>query len=379
MSGAWTVEITAAEARQLRNPSSADLQALQARAGALRDRHWGRVISYSRKVFIPLTTMCRNTCGYCTFVKAPGEPGANYMTPDEVLAVAVNGERLGCKEALFSLGERPELRYPEARAALAKLGYTSTIDYVVDACRLVLDNTTLVPHVNAGTLTLEELDRLRAVSGSMGMMLENVSRRLSKPGMAHHACPDKAPLLRLRTIEAAGKLAIPFTTGILIGIGETWEERVDSLVAINEIHLRHGNVQEVIVQNFRAKAGTAMGSWAEPSREDMLRTLAVARLILDPSISLQAPPNLEERFEDYIECGINDWGGISPLTADHINPERAWPAVAEIARRTADLGYKLVERLTVYPNFITRETAPLHAILQGMARADGLARDQFVT
>lgn len=371
--------ITAAEARALRNPSSAELQALQRQASDVRDRHWGRVISYSRKVFIPLTTMCRNTCGYCTFVKAPGEPGANYMTPDEVLAVAVNGERLGCKEALFSLGERPELRYPEAREALAKLGYTSTIDYVIDACRLVLDNTTLVPHVNAGTLTLEELDRLRAVSGSMGMMLENVSRRLSKPGMAHHACPDKAPLLRLRTIEAAGKLAIPFTTGILIGIGETWEERVDSLVAINDIHLRHGNVQEVIVQNFRAKAGTAMGHWAEPSREDMLRTLAVARLILDPSISLQAPPNLEERFEDYIECGINDWGGISPLTADHINPERAWPAVAEIARRTAELGYKLVERLTVYPTFINRETTPLHAILSGMARADGLARDQFVT
>lgn len=363
----------------MRDPSAGELQALQRQAGALRDRHWGRAISYSRKVFIPLTTMCRNTCGYCTFVKAPGEPGANYMTPDEVLAVAVNGERLGCKEALFSLGERPELRYPEAREALARLGYTSTVDYLVDACRLVLDNTSLVPHVNAGTLTLEELDRLRAVSGSMGMMLENVSRRLSKPGMAHHACPDKAPLLRLRTIEAAGKLGIPFTTGILIGIGETWEERVDSLVAINEIHLRYGNVQEVIVQNFRAKAGTAMGHWAEPSREDMLRTLAVARLILDPSISLQAPPNLEERFEDYIDCGINDWGGISPLTADHINPERAWPAVAELARRTGEQGYKLVERLTVYPTFIARETAPLHAILSGMARADGLARDQFVT
>jgi 7,8-didemethyl-8-hydroxy-5-deazariboflavin synthase CofG subunit len=371
--------ITAAEARALRDLSPPELQQLQRQAADLRDRHWGRAISYSRKVFIPLTTMCRNTCGYCTFVKAPGEPGANYMTPDEVLAVAINGERLGCKEALFSLGERPELRYPEAREMLARLGYTSTIDYVIDACRLVLDNTTLVPHVNAGTLTADELAKLREVSGSMGMMLENVSRRLSKPGMAHHACPDKAPLLRLRTIEAAGKLAIPFTTGILIGIGETWEERVDSLIAINEIHLQHGNVQEVIVQNFRAKPGTAMGHWAEPAREDMLKTLAVARLILDPSISLQAPPNLEERFEDYIECGINDWGGISPLTADHINPERAWPAVAELARRTADMGYTLVERLTVYPDFIGRDTAPLNTTLANLARADGLARDQFVT
>lgn len=348
-------------------------------ASEVRDRHWGRTISYSRKVFIPLTTMCRNTCGYCTFVRNPGEPGANLMTPDEVLEVATKGERLGCKEALFSLGERPERRFPEARDALARMGYASIVDYLVDACRLVLDNTTLVPHVNAGTLTEEEIARLREVSGSMGMMLENVSRRLSKPGMAHHACPDKAPVLRLRTIEAAGRLGVPFTTGILIGIGETWDERVDSLAAINELHLRHRNVQEVIVQNFRAKAGTAMAQWAEPSREDMLRTLVMARLVLDPSISLQAPPNLEEAFEDYIDCGINDWGGISPLTADHINPERAWPAIAELSRRTQARGYSLVERLTVYPAYLGVETAPLHATLAGMARADGLARDQFVS
>lgn len=357
---------------------SADLADLMLRAGAVRDRQWGDAISYSRKVFIPLTTMCRNTCGYCTFVKAPGEPGANFMTPEEVLAVAIGGERLGCKEALFSLGERPERRYPEAHAALAKLGYSTTVDYLVDACRLVLDRTTLVPHVNAGTLTEEEIARLREVSGSMGMMLENVSRRLGRPGMAHHACPDKAPLLRLRTIEAAGRLGVPFTTGILIGIGETFEERVESLIAINELHLRHGHVQEVIVQNFRAKAGTAMAEWLEPSRTDMMRTLSAARLILDPSISLQAPPNLEETFEDYIDCGINDWGGISPLTADHINPERAWPAIAELSRRTAARGYRLVERLTVYPAYLGLETAPLHATLAGLAGPDGLARDQFV-
>jgi FO synthase len=300
------------------------------------------------------------------------------MSPDEVLAVATEGERLGCKEALFSLGERPENRYEEAREALRHLGYASTIDYLVDACRLVLDHTSLVPHVNAGTLAMDEIARLREVSGSMGMMLENVSRRLTKPGMAHHACPDKAPLLRLRTIEAAGRLGVPFTTGILIGIGETWDERMQSLRAINDLHLQYGHVQEVIVQNFRAKPGTAMAEWLEPSREDMMRTLTAARLILDPSISLQAPPNLEEAFEDYIDCGINDWGGISPLTADHINPERAWPAIAELARRTAARGYRLVERLTVYPAYLGMETAPLHATLLTLARADGLARDQLI-
>lgn len=370
--------VTAIEAKSFGNLPGDELARLMAQAGEVRDRHWGRTISYSRKVFIPLTTMCRNTCGYCTFVKNPGQPGANFMTPDEVLEVAINGERLGCKEALFSLGERPERSFPEAREALARFGFRTTVDYVVHACELVLKNTRLVPHVNAGTLTSEEIARLREVSGSMGMMLENISRRLTKPGMAHHACPDKAPLLRLRTIEKAGELGVPFTTGILIGIGETWDERVESLVAINELHRRYGHVQEVIVQNFRAKPGTAMAGWAEPSREEMMRTLATARLILDPSISLQAPPNLEEEFESYVDCGINDWGGISPLTADHINPERAWPAIAELARRTNAHGYRLVERLTVYPAYLGIETAPLHAILTGLARADGLARDQFI-
>ncbi|MDI6027841.1 7,8-didemethyl-8-hydroxy-5-deazariboflavin synthase CofG [Corticibacterium sp. UT-5YL-CI-8] len=355
------------------------LHALRARAAERRDRHWGRTISYSRKVFIPLTTMCRNTCGYCTFVKAPGEPGANYLTPHEVLDIARRGEQLGCKEALFSLGERPERRYPEAREILSKLGYETTVDYLIDACRLVLEHTSLIPHVNAGTLMEAEVARLRQVSGSMGMMLENASKRLMKPGMPHHACPDKAPILRLRTIEAAGRLGVPFTTGILIGIGESWEERIDSLYAINDIHLTHGNVQEVIVQNFRAKPGTAMAEWIEPTRDDMLRTLAVARLILDPSISLQAPPNLEEAFEDYIGSGINDWGGISPLTADHINPERAWPALSELSRRTAATGYRLVERLTVYPAYLASLPGDMNVALSRLAGSDGLAREQFVS
>jgi FO synthase len=370
--------LNGSEARAACDLPAAGFSELRGVAAGLRDRHWGRAISYSRKIFIPLTTLCRNACGYCTFVKQPGEPGAGFMTPQEVLAVACEGERLGCKEALFSLGERPERRYGQARDALARLGHASTVDYLVAACRLVLDNTGLVPHVNAGTLTQDEIARLREVCGSMGMMLENVSRRLTRPGMAHHACPDKAPLLRLRTIEAAARLGVPFTTGILIGIGETWDERVESLIAINEIHRRHGHVQEVIVQNFRAKPGTAMAHWPEPSRQDMQRTLVMARLVLDPSISLQAPPNLEDTFEDYIDCGINDWGGVSPLTADHINPERAWPAVAELARRTQAKGFRLVERLTVYPAYLGVEAAPLHAVLAGMAGPDGLAREQVV-
>lgn len=366
------------QAVALASVGSWGLDELRREAAGLRDRHWGRAISYSRKVFIPLTTMCRNTCGYCTFVKQPGDPGANVMTLDEVLQIAVEGERLGCKEALFSLGERPERRYPEARAALARLGHATTIDYLVAACRLVLDRTSLVPHVNAGTLAENEIARLREVSGSMGMMLETASKRLMKPGMAHHACPDKAPVLRLRTIEAAGRQKVPFTTGILIGIGETWEERIDSLLAINDIHLRHGNVQEVIVQNFRAKPGTTMAEWIEPTRENMLRTLAVARLLLDPSISLQAPPNLEEDFETYIGSGINDWGGVSPLTADHINPERAWPALAELARRTASAGYRLIERLTVYPSHLRNVPAGVGTAIARLAGSDGLAREQLV-
>lgn len=357
--------------------SDAELNRLRRKAAAIRDHYWGRSVTFSRKVFIPLTNMCRNTCGYCIFVKAPNDPQSGFLAPDEVLEIARSGERLGCKEALFSLGERPERRYPEASAILARLGYETTVEYLIDACRLVLENTSLIPHVNAGTLKDDEIARLSEVSGSMGMMLENVSKRLMKPGMAHHACPDKSPVLRLRTIEAAGRIGVPFTTGILIGIGETWEERVDSLVAINEIHLRHGNVQEVIVQNFRAKPGTAMAEWIEPSKKEMLKTLAVARIVLDPSISLQAPPNLDETFEEYIDSGINDWGGISPLTIDHINPERAWPTLEELARRTAAKGYRLAERLTVYPSFLGGCQSEVSKPILRLAGVDGLARDQF--
>lgn len=353
---------------------------LLAEAAAVRDRHWGRAVTYSRKVFIPLTHMCRDDCGYCTFVHRPGSPLARYMTPDEVLAVAEQGRALGCKEALFSLGEKPELRYSEARAALAALGHTRTIDYLRAMCALVVRETGLIPHANPGTMSKEELAGLKAVTGSMGIMVENVSRRLTKKGMAHHACPDKVPVQRLRTLERAGQAGVPFTTGILIGIGETWAERIESLKAINDIHRRYGHIQEVIVQNFRAKPNIPMANHPEPTQDDMVRTLAAARLILEPDISLQAPPNLEEDFGPYIRAGINDWGGVSPLTKDFINPERAWPQIARLREVTEQEGCALRERLTVYPRFLSdpeRFIAPdMRGPIEEIARHDGLASVQ---
>jgi FO synthase len=297
------------------------------------------------------------------------------------MEIAHAGQRLGCKEALFSLGERPELRYPEAREALARLGHATTLDYVIAMCESVLRRTTLIPHVNAGTMTEDELKRVKAVSGSVGLMLENVSRRLVRPGMAHHACPDKVPVQRLRTLEKAGKLALPTTSGMLIGIGETWNERIDTLYALADLHAKYGHLQEVIVQNFRAKPGTPMAHHPEPGMDDMLRTLAAARLILPADVSLQAPPNLHDDFGRYLEAGINDWGGISPLTADHINPERAWPAIQQIEERTKERGFTLIERLTTYPSFQEAARGFLdsgpHAALAAHARADGWARMQM--
>lgn len=372
--------MSAASFSEMQAVEGAELDQLLARAAATRDATWGAVATYSRKVFIPLTNMCRDTCGYCTFVKQPGEPGAGYLTPDEVLRIALRGEQLGCKEALFSLGEKPELRYPEAQAMLVHLGYRTTIDYVVAMCELVIAKTSLVPHVNAGTMSKADLARVKEVSGSAGLMLENVSRRLMRRGMPHYACPDKVPLQRLRTLEAAGTVGVPMTTGILIGIGETWAERIESLEAIAQLHTKHGHIQEVIVQNFRAKPMTAMAHHREPDMTDMLRTLAMARLVLPAEISLQAPPNLNESFERYLDAGINDWGGVSPLTADHINPECAWPAVDELSFRTQHKGFTLVERLTTYPRYLHQRerflsSGPASA-LGRLARADGYAAKQ---
>jgi FO synthase len=373
-------------ARQMENASGALLQSLCQEASQRRDRYWGSDVTYSRKVFIPLTNMCRDSCRYCTFVKTPESGEAALMTPDQVLTVALKGQNMGCKEALFSLGERPEKRYKYARDRLASQGHTTTVGYLKEMAELVLEKTMLVPHINAGALSRQELEMLKPVAGSMGMMLESTSTALMKKGQAHYACPDKEPARRLETLLAAGELGIPFTTGLLIGIGESWQDRIDSLIAINEVHQRYGHIQEVIVQNFRAKKGTSMADFAEPSKDDMLRTLAIARLLLDPSISLQAPPNLAQDYKDYLSAGINDWGGISPLTKDFINPERAWPQIESLSNRCSEMGYRLRERLTVYPSFLnhagisqpaTNETTALAVTrIHSLAAVDGLALEQ---
>ena len=351
-------------------------------AADIRHARWRRTVTYSRKVFVPLTNMCRDTCTYCTFVKHPDHPDASIMDPDAVLRVARKGEARGCKELLFSLGEKPELRYEKARSALAALGYTRMSDYLAAMCALVLRETTLLPHVNAGTLSSEEIAMLRPVSASMGMMLETISRRLTRPGMPHHACPDKVPLQRLRTLERTGRQKVPFTTGLLIGIGETWQERIEALTAIDAVHRKYGHIQEVIIQNFQRKPDIKMARHPEPPLEDMLRTIAAARIILSPDISLQAPPNLSERHIDYLGAGINDWGGISPVTIDFINPQHAWPEIEKLSKNCADAGYVLKERLTVYPRYIRQDDDyiddGLRTRIAGLACEDGLAGSQTI-
>src|SRR5437867_2304111 len=293
------------------------LDDLLARAGEVRDRGRGRTVTFSKKVFVPLTTLCRDYCGYCTFRKDPGEPGALFMTPDEVLEAALQARRAGCKEALFSLGDQPEKVFPEAREFLQQQGFERTLDYLAAMCELTLKETGLLPHANPGLMSAEAMRRLRECNVSLGLMLEDVSPRLMRAGGAHAEAPDKVPFLRLRTIEEAGRLRIPFTTGILIGIGETLAERIDSLIAIRELHRRFGHIQEVIVQNFRAKPGIPMAAHPEPDAEDVLRAVATARLILDGEMNLQAPPNLSySAFPSLLQAGINDWGGVSPVTHD---------------------------------------------------------------
>ena len=351
-----------------------------AAASSIRDMHWGKTITYSRKVFVPLTNMCRDTCGYCTFVKHPSDPGARIMTPEQVLKEAEKGQEKGCKELLFSLGEKPELRYQEAKDSLNFLGYKHMTDYLADMCQLVISETSLLPHVNAGTLSDYEIDKLKPYSASMGMMLETISRRLTKKGMPHFACPDKSPLLRIRTIKRTGEKKVPFTTGLLIGIGETWSERLEALEMINSLNQKYGHIQEVIIQNFQRKPDINMAEHSEPTLEEMLRTIAVARIILDPEISLQAPPNLHERHIDYLQAGINDWGGISPITIDFINPQHEWPEILKLKDNSARADFELKERLTVYPRFIREHRTYLDSNLvnriSAMSRGDGLALDQ---
>jgi len=359
--------------------NEAPLPALLDAAAAVRDRFKGRSVSYSRKVFIPLTHLCRDYCGYCTFRADPQLGVQPYMTADEVLAVAEAGRRAGCKEALFSLGDQPERVFPEAKDFLKALGFGSTLEYLAAMCELVLEKTGLLPHSNPGLMGLDDLRRLRQTNISVGLMLESASSRLLRFGGPHWKAPDKVPSLRLRTIENAGELSLAFTTGILIGIGETSEERVDALLAIRGAHERHGHIQEVIIQPFRAKPDIRMAQAPEPSNEDLQRTIGVARLILGGEMNIQSPPNLlSEDYPDLLKAGINDWGGISPVTKDFINPEAAWPQISSLAARTASAGFVLRERLAIYPEFSARQefvNDRLEPHVRKLRGDDGYARD----
>lgn len=371
--------ISRSEALRLIRAQGDKLADLYAAAARIRSSRTGRRITYSRKVFIPLTNLCRDRCGYCTFARSPGDPRAHTMTPDEVLAVAEAGRRAGCKEALFSLGERPELRYRDYARWLQDNGYKSTIDYLAAMCRLVFERTGLLPHANPGTMTPAEIRALQPWNASLGMMLESVSERLLGAGEAHDRCPDKRPDARLATLAAAGELGVPFTTGMLIGIGESLEERVDTLFAIKEIHRRYGHIQEVIIQNFRAKPDTRFAGRPEPDVLDIIRTAAVARLIFGTEINTQIPPNLTpEIYGSLLASGINDWGGISPVTLDFINPEKAWPEVRKLREVTRAAGFELRERLAVYPEFVRAglraASAPVAERIRALADESGLVR-----
>ena len=356
-----------------------NLSALMERATILRDAGFGNVVTYSRKGFIPLTQLCRDVCHYCTFAQPPKPNERAYLTIDEMIDVARQGANAGCNEALFTLGDKPEMRYPQAREELNQLGYATTIDYLVAATKAVLDATGLLPHANPGVLTRDELLALKAHCPSQGLMLENVSPRLLERGQVHFGSPDKDPEARLNTIRCAGELKIPFTSGILIGIGDTRRERIDSLLALRDLNDAYGHIQEIIVQNFRAKPGTAMADCAEPSLDDLLWTIASARVIFGPDMAIQAPPNLTpETFGTLIHAGINDWGGVSPITPDHVNPEAPWPHLDRLATETEAAGKVLVERLTVYPQYVqeadTWVDETLRAPLIRVSDAEGLAR-----
>ena len=349
--------------------SRTDTARLAQEAAHCRDLGFGDVVTYSRKVFIPLTQLCRDVCHYCTFAQTPKHIPQAYMPIDEVIATCKAGAALGCQEALFTLGEKPELRYRAARESLAELGFKTTIDYVIEVARRVLIETGLLPHINAGNLTRDEMLALRDVSASMGIMLESASSRLCEKGMPHYGSPDKDPITRLATLDLAGELRVPFTSGILIGIGETRLERIESLLALRTSHRRYGHLQEVIVQNFRAKPHTKMALAPEPDLEELVWTIAVARLIFGAEMSIQAPPNLSPGvLEQLVAAGINDWGGVSPLTPDHVNPEAPWPHLAQLARDTGSAGKYLDQRLTLYPRYLVEADTWLSPKVQPAAR-----------
>ena len=342
-----------------------NLPLLMQAAAAIRDRGHGAVISYSRKVFIPLTKLCRDSCHYCTFAQPPSRSDQAYLSPDQVIAIARSGSQAGCHEALFTLGDKPELRYRAARDALAKLGYATTLDYLAAMAALVLKETGLLPHLNPGVMSLADIRRLRTVSVSQGIMLESISERLARRGGPHFGSPDKLPAARLATIAAAGEAAVPFTSGILIGIGETRRERIEALLALRDLHRRYGHIQEIIIQNFRAKRQTRMEHAPEPEVADHLWSIAVARILFGPAMNIQAPPNLSGGpLGDLIAAGINDWGGVSPVTPDHVNPEAPWPALKMLEQRTAQAGKTLVGRLAIYPEYVADPQKWLDASLR---------------
>lgn len=347
-----------------------DQAGLFSEARRLRDEGKGRVVTYSRKVFLPLTTLCRDRCAYCTFAAPPGA-GGRYLEPEEALAVARAGEAVACTEALLTLGDRPEDRWPAAREFLTRRGCASTLEYTAQVARAVAEQTALFPHANPGIMDEGEAAALRPWCASMGLMLESSSSRLLEPGMPHHGSPDKDPARRMATLRAMAAQRVPLTTGVLVGIGETPEELAAGLFALAALAAETGAVQEVIVQNFRAKAGTPMHRAAEPTPQYVARVVAVARWVLGPEMNLQVPPNLTDRFEDYLAAGVNDWGGVSPLTPDWVNPEAPWPHLDELAARTAAAGFRLVPRLPVYPEFLRPEWIDAALFPRLAAAADG--------
>jgi FO synthase len=375
-----TLDVT--EATVLLHARGDDLTDLCASARRVADAGHGTTVTYSRKVFVPLTRLCRDRCHYCTFATTPGRLPAPYLTPDEVLAIARDGQAAGCKEALFTLGDRPEERWPQAREWLDANGYDSTLGYLRAMAVRVLEETGLLPHLNPGVLSWQDLGRLKPVAPSMGMMLETTATRLwSEPSGPHFGSPDKEPAVRLRVLEDAGRQAVPFTTGILVGIGESLAERAESLFAIRAVSRRYGGVQETIVQNFRAKDDTAMRGVPDADLDDLVATIAVARLVLGPAAHLQAPPNLVGgEYARVLAAGIDDWGGVSPVTPDHVNPERPWPELDLLAAEVQQAGFNLRERLTVYPEWIGEPWLDPRVMphVAALAGTDGLARESAV-
>jgi FO synthase len=372
--------LTTEEVTALLSARGDDLERLLDHARHLRALGRGSTVTYSRKVFVPLTMLCRDYCHYCTFAKPPARLESPFLTPEQVVAIADAGRQRGCKEALFTLGDKPEDRYPAAREWLEARGFSSTLDYLRSVAIRVIEETGLLPILNPGVMSWEDMARLKHVSASMGLMLESTSERLVQKGGAHFGSPDKVPGVRLRTIEDAGRLSIPFTTGILVGIGETLRDRAESLLAIRDLHRKYRHVQEVIVQNFVPKPRTAMHAAPAPETEEYLAAIAVARVVLGPHVHVQAPPNLSDgAFPRLLDAGIDDWGGVSPLTPDHVNPEKPWPQIERLAAETAARGFALRERLTVYPEYVLRPdpwiAGKMQAPVAALGDANGFPRD----